>query len=129
MTERPVEYLDVDDVINIASAIAGERVVPRDHGLLASAVARPQASMFGQDAYPDIYLKAAALLHSLAANHAFVDGNKRTAINSAIVFLDLNGHPLTTPADADKMVNLTLAAAQSRMELDEIAAGLRNFTS
>lgn len=129
MSDRPVEYLDVEDVISIASSIAGEQVVPRDYGLLSSAVARPQASFFGQDAYPDIYDKAAALLHSIAANHAFVDGNKRTALNSAIVFLDLNGHPLTASIDADKMVDLALAAAQSRIEIPEIATGLRNFTS
>ena len=129
MTDHPVEYLDVEDVINIASTIAGERVVPRDYGLLASAVARPQAGMFGQDAYPDLHSKAAALMHSLAANHAFVDGNKRTALNSAIVFLDLNGHPLTTPVDVDKMVEFTLAVAQSRIDIPEIAAGLRTFTA
>jgi death-on-curing protein len=123
-----VEYLDIEDVIAIASTIAGERVAPRDFGLLASAVARPQASMFGQDAYPDLHVKAAALLHSLAANHAFVDGNKRTALNSAIVFLDINGHPLSKPVDIDAMVKLTLAAAQSQLDLAEIAGGLRAFT-
>ncbi|BCJ38080.1 toxin Doc [Actinocatenispora thailandica] len=127
MTES-VEYLDIEDIVAIASTIAGERIAPRDLGLLASAVARPQASMFGQDAYPDLHVKAAALLHSLAANHAFVDGNKRTALNSAIVFLDINGHPLSKPVDIDAMVKLTLAAAQSQLDLAAIADGLRTFT-
>jgi len=73
------EYLDLDDLLEIARAAVGEDVVVRDYGLLESALARPRASVFGHDAYQDLHVKAAALLHSLARNHALVDGNKRLA--------------------------------------------------
>ena len=73
------EYLDLDDLLVIARAAIGEDVVVRDYGLLESALARPRASVFGQDAYSDLHLKATALLHSLARNHALIDGNKRLA--------------------------------------------------
>ena len=69
------EYLDADDLLTIARYAVGDEVAVRDHGLLASAAARPQASAFGADAYPELSLKAAALLHSLAGNHPLVDGN------------------------------------------------------
>ncbi len=72
-----IEYLDLDDLLEIARRAVGDEVKVRDYGLLESALARPRASVFGQDAYPDLHLKAAALLHSLARNRALVDGNKR----------------------------------------------------
>jgi death-on-curing protein len=64
------DYLDLEDLLEIAREAVGRDVVVRDYGLLESALARPRASVFGQDAYPDLHLKAAALLHSLARNHA-----------------------------------------------------------
>ena len=67
--------------------------------MLESAVARPQASAFGEDAYPGIHQKAAALLHSLARNHALVDGNKRLALAATIAFLGMNGIRLTLNND------------------------------
>ncbi|MGD2164199.1 MAG: type II toxin-antitoxin system death-on-curing family toxin [Anaerolineae bacterium] len=67
----------------------------RDPGLLESAVARPQASFESEDLYPDLWTKAAALLHSLIKNHPFVDGNKRTAVTATGIFLELNGQRLT----------------------------------
>ncbi|MGV9860628.1 type II toxin-antitoxin system death-on-curing family toxin [Gordonia sp. NPDC003425] len=87
-------YLDRDAVVTVGSIACEEPLVVRDEGLLQSAVARPKASAFGLDAYPDEWGKAAALLQSLTANHPFVDGNKRTAWQSAYVFLGLNDiHP------------------------------------
>jgi len=65
-------------------------------GLLESAVARPQATFDGADLYPDLFLKTAALMESLSQNHPFVDGNKRTAITAAAMFLQLNGTRLET---------------------------------
>ena len=72
-------YLSLDDLLTIADAAVSEEMVVRDAGLLESALARPQSTVFGADAYPTLHTKAAALLHSLARNHALVDGNKRLA--------------------------------------------------
>ena len=94
----------------------------RDLGLLESAVARPQASFGGEDLYPDLPMKAAALMQSLAGNHPFVDGNKRTAIAAAGISLSLNGRPLT--ASNEEVECFTLEVAQSRHSLEEIAAWL-----
>jgi death-on-curing protein len=84
------EYLDRDDVLTAGAAAVGEILKVSDYGLLDAAVARPRATVFGLDAYADIFAKAAALLQSLARNHAFVDGNKRTAWAAAWTFLYLN---------------------------------------
>jgi Fic/DOC family len=72
-------YLDRDDVLTAGAAAVGHALTVGDYGLLDAAVARAQATAFGVDAYPDDFAKAAALLQSLARNHAFVDGNMRTA--------------------------------------------------
>src|SRR3954469_16640917 len=74
-----VEYLDLADLISLARRLLGDPPPIRDVGLLSSAAARPQASAFGEDAYPDLWTKAAALHQSLLKNHALVDGNKRLA--------------------------------------------------
>jgi death-on-curing protein len=86
----------------IAGAIAvGNPLQVSDYGLLDAAIARPRATVFGLDAYPDDVTKAAALLHSLARNHALVDGNKRTAWAAAWTFLHINGIELATDFDID----------------------------
>lgn len=83
-------YLTPQQVLFIHARLiattGGEHGV-RDVGLLASAVARPQATFDGADLYPDLSEKAAALMDSLTRNHPFVDGNKRTAIAAAALFL------------------------------------------
>lgn len=84
-------FLDLEDLLHVAARALGAEPEVRDHGLLESALARPRASAFGEDAYPDIYDKAAALLHSLARNHALVDGNKRLALAATLAFLGVNG--------------------------------------
>lgn len=86
-----IEYLDLDDLVKIARHAIGEDVAIKDVGLLESALARPRASAFGRDAYPDLHLKAAALCQSLARNHALVDGNKRLAWTACRTFLAING--------------------------------------
>ena len=118
MSERPTEYLDLADLLLIGTDAIGGELVVRDFGLLESALARPQTSVFGTDAYPDVPTKAAALLHSLARNHALVDGNKRLAWLATYVFLDINGHRVT--ATNDEVVEFVLAVAAG--ELDEVAA-------
>ena len=89
----------MSDVLRVAErTIAGE-VQVRDHGLLESAVVRPQTSVFGRDAYPTLETKAAALLQSIARNHALVDGNKRLALAATLAFLGINGLRLTLTND------------------------------
>lgn len=86
-----IEYLDTDDLVELAAGLLGDPPPVRDLGLLGSAAARPQATAFGEDAYPDLWTKAAALLHSIVKNHALVDGNKRLGWLAAAVFLEING--------------------------------------
>jgi death-on-curing protein len=90
-----VIFLDVDSLLHVATRTLGADHPVRDYGLLEAALARPQASPFGEDAYPGVHQKAAALLHSLARDHALVDGNKRIALAATIAFLGMNGIRLT----------------------------------
>jgi death-on-curing protein len=87
-------FLTRKDVLSVADRFA---TVLADVGLLDAAVARPQAAVGGDDAYPTIWDKAGALLHSLAANQQFIDGNKRVAWNAMELFLDLNGYEIDPP--------------------------------
>ena len=127
MNERVVEYLELDDLLLIGrDAVGGEPVV-RDHGLLESALARPRTTVFGADAYPDVPTKAAALLHSLARNHALVDGNKRLAWLATYVFLDINGCRVI--ATDDEVVAFVLAVAAGQLDdVVPIAARLSEWT-
>lgn len=119
----PVEFLDLDDLLLIAGRAIDGEVAVRDYGLLASALARPQTTVFGEDAYPTLYAKAAALLHSLACNHPLVDGNKRLAWLATYVFLDINGRPVTT--SDDEVVGLVTAVADGTLtDVDKIAERL-----
>lgn len=124
---REPYYLDVEDILTATRYAAGAPVEVRDFGLLEAAVARPKASVFGQDAYPDLFTKAAALLHSLARNHALVDGNERAAWAGAWVFLEVNGKQLGKPLDVDAAEELVLAVARGEIEVPEIGRGLRRF--
>jgi death-on-curing protein len=121
-----IEYLDLDDLLEIARTAIGEDVAVRDYGLLASALARPRASVFGEDAYPDPHLKAAALLHSLARNHALIDGNKRLAWTACRTFLAINEHWITASED-DRFDFVIEVATGAMPELDEIAGQLRRW--
>jgi len=118
VTEPPIDYLSVEDLLEIAVGILDE-VAIRDRGLLASAAARPQSSAFGEDAYPTFPAKAAALMHSVARNHALVDGNKRLAWAATRVFCLLNAHDLTFTVDEAEA--LVLAVASGDLEVPEIA--------
>ena len=116
-----VEYLDLEDLLGLVQAL---RVGPvRDVGLLDSAAARPRSSALGENAYPSLDLKAAALLHSIDQYHALVDGNKRLAWLAMVVFLDLNDHAPDLADDA--AFDLVMDAAQGSVEVEEIAARLR----
>lgn len=121
MTEDQVDYLSVADLLEIAVGVIGD-VIVRDRGLLASAAARPSSSAFGEDAYPTLPEKAAALMHSLARNHALVDGNKRLAWAATRVFCLLTGHdPAFTVDEAEAMVQ---AVARGELEATDVAAAI-----
>jgi death on curing protein len=92
-------YLLLPELMRVAERILGADVKIRDVGLLDSALARPRSSAFARDAYLTLDEKAAALLHSLARNHALVDGNKRLALGGLIAFNGLNGRRLTLTND------------------------------
>jgi death-on-curing protein len=123
-----VIFLDLEDLVHVARRTLGAEPVVRDWGLLESALARPQASAFGTDAYSDIEEKAAALLHSLARNHALVDGNKRLALAATIAFLGINGHRLTFTND--EVYDFVIAVATGELDdVSEIAAVIRAHTT
>ena len=117
-------YLTLADLLHVAERTLPGDVGVRDYGLLQSALARPQATAFGSDAYPELEEKAAALLHSLANNHALVDGNKRLALAGTIAFLGVNGRRLTLTNDEayDLVMNV---AAGGLDDISAIAATLR----
>lgn len=111
MTGPPLDYLSVEDLVEIASGVLSE-VMIRDRGLLVSAAGRPQSSAFGAEAYPTFAEKAAALMHSLARNRALVDGNKRLAWSATRVFCLLNGHDLTFSVDEAELLVISVASGQ-----------------
>ena len=115
-----LRYLDVEDLVGFVRRL---RVGPvRDVGLLDSAAQRPRSSAFGEDAYPTLSLKAAALLHGLAGNHALVDGNKRIAWLATTVFLDLNG--CRSDLDDQTAFELVMDVAAGDLDVGSIAQRL-----
>ena len=120
------EYLDTEDLLELARRLLGEPPPVRDVGLLGAAAARPQASAFGEDAYPDVWTKAGALLHSVVNNHPLIDGNKRLGWLAASVFLELNEASVRTAAN-DDVYELVMAVAAVAPSVDDIAATLRRM--
>ncbi len=120
-------YLDLDDLLHVARRTLGD-VEVRDIGLLESAAARPRSTAFGDDAYPSVHDKAAALLHSVARNHPLVDGNKRLSLAATIVFYGLNGMRLTL--SNDEAYELVMAIASGQLDdIEPIAERLRANTA
>jgi len=116
------EFLTLDDLVRLAADIGVGPV--RDVGLLSSAAGRPQTTLMGQDAYPTLEAKAAALLHSIVCNHALSDGNKRLGWFAAVVFLRINGYDAALTQD--EAFGLTMAVASGELrDVDAIAARLR----
>ncbi|MFH8412797.1 type II toxin-antitoxin system death-on-curing family toxin [Streptomyces collinus] len=121
-------YLSVDEVTAIAEvAFGGRPPEARAPGLLASAVHRPRARMFGTAAYDDLYEQAAALLHALAANHPLVDGNKRTAWLATATFLALNGVDLAGTEQDTAYALVVDVASGTEAEVGRIAGRLRRL--
>ncbi|HEX3732932.1 MAG TPA: type II toxin-antitoxin system death-on-curing family toxin [Mycobacteriales bacterium] len=119
------DFLDLEDFL-----MATRRVVPNltvlDYGLLKSALARPQVTVFGEDAYLTVFEKAAALLESLARNRALADGNKRCAWMATVLFLGLNG--VAIPSNPDNDEALVLAVATGQLNMSEIASELAKLS-
>ena len=105
-------FLRLEDLLRIAERVLGEPPLVRDVGLLESAAARPGASAFGEPAYPTLEEQAAALVHSVCANHALADGNKRLALGALIAFLGVNGHRLTWTNDQAYTFIVAIAAGE-----------------
>jgi len=124
--DRPVEYLDLDDLVDLAERLFGPAPPFRDVGLLGSAVARPQTTAFGADAYPDLWAKAAALLLSIVKNHALVDGNKRLGWLATAVFLDINGIDISV-ASNDDVYELVMDVAAGSHTVAEVAEELSHL--
>jgi death-on-curing protein len=117
----PVDFLTVEDLLEIAHGVL-EVVEIRDMGLLASAAGRPQTTIFGEGAYPSLADKTAALMHSIARNHALVDGNKRVAWSATRVFCLLNGRDIVF--DVDDAEALVLAVATGEADVPDIAVAI-----
>ncbi|MCY4422016.1 MAG: type II toxin-antitoxin system death-on-curing family toxin [Acidimicrobiaceae bacterium] len=121
---EPTEFLESDDLIELARRLLGDPPPIRDAGLLAAAAARPKASAFGVDAYPDTWTKAAALLQSIVGNHPLIDGNKRLGWLATAVFLEFNGVGISA-APNDDVYRLVMRVASESPDVEEIATWLR----
>ena len=119
-----IEYLTLDDLLELATLLLGTPVPIRDIGLLGAAAARPSTRVFGDDAYPDLWTKAAALTQSIVKNHALIDGNKRLGWLATAVFLEINGNDVTAISNQD-VYELIMTIAAGDLDVDEIAARLR----
>ena len=114
------EYIELEDALEQIGFLG---VQVKVMGLLDSALQRPKTSLFGEDAYPDLQTKAAAMLHSLIKNHPMVDGNKRTGWLLFLSFIAANGfqHNMTT----EESFSLTLGIADGSLELEQAADIIR----
>ena len=122
----PVEFLDLDDVIGLATRLLGDPPPIRDVGLLGSAIARPQITVGGDDAYLTIWSKAAALLQSIVDNHALIDGNKRLGWLATAVFLEINNASVEA-ATNDDVYALVMAVAAAESPVEWIAERLEQL--
>jgi death-on-curing protein len=123
-----VIFLEIEDLLHIARRALGTAPEVRDQGLLESALARPRATAFGDDAYTSIHEKAAALLHSIACNHGLVDGNKRLALAATLAFLGMNG--LRVTLTNDEAYRLVMGVAGGELaDVADIAAVLERGTA
>jgi death-on-curing protein len=121
-----ITYLSLQQVFDLHQDLVGQfggLAAIRDRGSLESAVARPSMTFGGEDLYPDVAAKAAAVMHSLVLNHPFVDGNKRIGVSAAEMFLNLNGWLLEAPDE--ELEEMTLAVAEGEVEAEALAIWFR----
>lgn len=124
-------YLTTNQVIAINTVqirlySPDEPVGVKEPNLLDSAINRPKQSVFGNDAYPAIYEKAAALFESIAKNHAFHNANKRTALASLIVFLKLNHYEWTMGIEEEQ--DFTVDVVNHEYSFEEIVSTIKDHT-
>ena len=122
-------FLTTDDALEVASLVTGEPARVRDFADLTAALARPQQTADGQDMYPGIWDKAAALMEGLGRSYALVDGNKRLTWNATWYFLGVNGCPLAEPLDEDAAHEFMYDLVRGRLTGPDIASGLRRFAA
>lgn len=118
LTLEQVFLIHEDQIVRYGGS-SGLRLLP----LLESAIFRPQSSFGGADLYPTVFDKAAALMHSIILNHAFVDGNKRTGTASMLVFLELNGHRLYV--SQKKLEEASVKVESKRWDIEQISSWLK----
>lgn len=124
-----IQYIDIKEVYFIHEkmlAVGGGRAGVRDFALLHSAIERPKATFGGQDLYPTIWKKAAALLHSLVNNHAFYDANKRTGFFSMVRFVEKNGYVFT--ANNEEIVAFCLSIDNEGIQVKTISTWLEEHS-
>lgn len=124
-----INFLSLDEILAIhydqINRYEGSHGV-RDFNLLISAASRLQATFGGFDLYPDVFSKAAALIHSLILNHPFVDGNKRTAIAGTARFIFINDYVLKM--SKEELVDLPLKIESKKMDMGEITIWLKKHS-
>jgi len=121
-----IVYLSITQVLDLHAEqlrLYGGAAGLRDRGLLESALARPAMTFAGEDLYPDVAAKAAALMHSLALNHPFLDGNKRVAAHAAVLFGNINGY--ASVATPEELFDITMAVAEGKVEVEALAIWFR----
>lgn len=126
MSDESIEYLDLDDLVLLATGLLGDPPPIGDLGLLGAAAARPRATAFGEDAYADLFSKAAALLHFIVKHHALIDGNERLGWLACAVFLDLNGIDPTVAAN-DDVFELVMGVASESIDVAVLSQRLRSI--
>ncbi len=124
------KYLSAEQILFLHSRVIEETGGTHgvlDLGMMLSALARPRATFEGKELYPDLFTKTAALMDSLVRHHPLVDGNKRSAIAAAGIFLLINHFQLLV--ENNEMVRFTMACAQSKLSLDEIAGWFKQYSA
>ncbi|HTT55026.1 MAG TPA: Fic family protein [Streptosporangiaceae bacterium] len=122
-------FLTTDDALEVASLVTGGPARVRDFADLTAALARPQQADHGQDVYPGIWDKGAALIEALGRWYALVDGNKRLAWNATWLFLGVNGCPLAEPLDEEAAHQFMHDLVRGRLTVAAIASGLQKFAA
>ena len=127
--EKNILFLNLNEVMLIHQNqidLYGGSLGVRDHGLLEAALAQPESSFGGEYLHPDVYSQAAAYLFHLVMNHAFIDGNKRVATVSALVFLEMNDYELEV--DEGLLFETVMKVASSKLSKDELIQFFRKYT-
>jgi len=119
---KEIDYLELADILQLGREIIADFRV-RDLGLLESAIARPKTTVFGDDAYPSFYQKVATLLHSIARNHALIDGNKRLAWSAARLFCLMNDQDIKMKPD--KAYEMVIGVAAGEIDLPKLTVMLK----